>query len=171
MRDARKVKPMLRCRGVLSLLFVLLLVSTAVVHAQENPDAPSTDQVQPDSTGSLAPAHVGPDSLYPDPSFTPGAVFDGVTADQICVAGYTRTVRNVSRAERAQVYAEYGAQDVPGADEVDHFIPLELGGSNDITNLWPEPYAVPGAHEKDHVENYLHEQVCNGSMALGDAQQ
>jgi hypothetical protein len=59
----------------------------------------------------------------------------------------------------------------PGADEVDHFIPLELGGSNDITNLWPEPYSAPGAHEKDHVENYLHEQVCNGSMALGDAQQ
>jgi hypothetical protein len=158
---------MLRWRGVLSLLFALLLVSTAIVHAQDNPDSPSSDQARPDSTT----LHVGLDNLYPDPSLTPGAVFDGVTADQICVAGYTRTVRNVSRAERAQVYAEYGVRDVPGAYEVDHFIPLELGGSNDITNLWPEPYLVPGAHEKDHVENYLHDQVCNGSMALGDAQQ
>jgi hypothetical protein len=161
---------MLRWRGALSLLFALLLVSTAIVDAQENPGAPSTDQAQPDSTGMLVSAHAGPDSLYPDPSLTPGAVFNGVTADQVCAMGYARTVRNVSRSERVQVYAEYGVKDVPGADEVDHFIPLELGGSNDITNLWPEPYAVPGAHEKDKVENYLHEQVCNGTMALDDAQ-
>lgn len=118
------------------------------------------------------PAHAGPDSIYPDPSLTPGAVFDGVTTDQVCTPGYTRTVRNVTFRERRQVYAEYGMANVRGADEVDHFIPLELGGSNDITNLWPEPYQPsPGAHEKDRVENYLHEQVCSGAMALADAQQ
>ena len=58
-----------------------------------------------------------------------------------------------------------------GAYEVDHFIPLELGGSNDIKNLWPEPAdPAPGFHEKDVVENYLHSQVCNGTMTLGEAQ-
>jgi hypothetical protein len=80
-------------------------------------------------------------------------------------------VRDVTSAERAQVYAEYRALDVRGADEVDHFIPLELAGSNAIGNPWSEPYAAPGAHEQDRVENYLHEQVCAGAMALPDAQQ
>jgi hypothetical protein len=136
---------------VLSLLLALLLITTGAVQAQAT--------------------HVGSDSLYPDPTLTPGAAFDGVTADQVCIPGYSRRVRNVTSAERAQVYAEYGTVDVRGADEVDHFIPLELGGSNDITNLWPEPYGAPGAHEKDRVENYLHEPVCSGALALGDAQQ
>jgi hypothetical protein len=118
-----------------------------------------------------APPHVGADSLYPDSTLTPGAVFDDVGAEQVCVAGYASSVRNVTSAERAQVYAEYGVDNVPGADEVDHFIPLELGGSNDITNLWPEPYLpAPGAHDKDRVENYLHDLVCSGAMALADAQ-
>ena len=94
-----------------------------------------------------APAHVGPDSLYPDPTLAPGAVFDGVNADQVCVPGYASSVRDVTFAERAQVYAEYSIADVPGFAEVDHFVPLELGGSNDITNLWVEPYQpTPGAH-------------------------
>jgi hypothetical protein len=58
-----------------------------------------------------------------------------------------------------------------GEYEVDHFIPLELGSSNDITNLWPEPAEpTPGFHDKDKVENSLHNQVCRGSMTLQDAQ-
>jgi hypothetical protein len=94
-----------------------------------------------------------------------------VSADQVCVPGYSTTVRNVNAAERAQVYAEYGLADLPGAAEIDHFVPLELGGSNDIANLWPEPYQpTPGAHEKDRVENYLHDQMCGGAMTLVDAQ-
>jgi hypothetical protein len=26
------------------------------------------------------------------------------------------------------------------AYELDHLIPLELGGSNDLRNLWPQPF-------------------------------
>ena len=71
-----------------------------------------------------------------------------------------------------QVYASYGiTAHAPGQYEVDHFIPLELGGSNDITNLFPEAAEPkPGFHEKDKVENYLHDQVCNGSISVLDAQ-
>jgi hypothetical protein len=29
---------------------------------------------------------------------------------------------------------------------------------------------VPGFHEKDRVENFLHKQVCSGAMRLADAQ-
>jgi hypothetical protein len=39
---------------------------------------------------------------------------------------------------------------------VDHLIPLELGGSNDIANLWPQSYVtVWNAHMKDRLENRL----------------
>src|SRR5207244_2340227 len=85
----------------------------------------------------------------------------------------TKSVRNVSSEEKRQVYAEYGiASHQPGEYEADHLIPLELGGSNDIANLWPEAAEPrPGFHEKDMVENYLHQQVCAGVMSLQDAQQ
>jgi hypothetical protein len=54
---------------------------------------------------------------------------------------------------------------------VDHLISLELGGSNDVKNLWPEPYEPsPGAKEKDKVENWLHAQVCAGRIPIAEAQ-
>lgn len=112
-------------------------------------------------------------SKFPDPSKTPGDIIQGATKDQICVGGYTKTVRNVNTAEKRQVYQEYNLSypQARGAYEVDHFIPLELGGSNDIKNLWPEPAnPTPGFHQKDMAENYLHAQVCNGSETLQDAQ-
>jgi hypothetical protein len=142
-----------------SFLVAILLSFASVAYAQDVP----TDQP--------ASSRAGPDILYPDSALTPGATFNDVTADQVCVSGYSASVRDVTSAEHAQVYAEYGLLDVPGADEVDHLVPLELGGSNDMINLWPEPYTAPGAHEKDRVENYLHDQVCSGALSLGDAQQ
>jgi hypothetical protein len=40
-----------------------------------------------------------------------------------------------------------------------------------LSRLWPEAaLPQPGFHEKDKVENYLHDQVCSGSMILSDAQ-
>lgn len=108
----------------------------------------------------------------PDPDCTPGAIIDGVTADQVCVSGYSQGVRNVPQSEKDQVYAEYGiASHTSGEYEVDHYISLELGGSNDISNLFPEAAEpTPGFHEKDKVENYLHAQVCSGAMTLAEAQ-
>jgi len=60
---------------------------------------------------------------------------------------------------------------VRGAYEVDHLISLELGGSNDITNLWPEAYAGAwGARSKDALENRMHRLVCAGQLDLAQAQ-
>ncbi len=107
-----------------------------------------------------------------DKACTPGAIIDGATKDQICVSGYSKSVRNVPESEKNQVYLEYGITSrTTGEYEVDHLISLELGGSNDISNLWPEAaQPVPGFHEKDKVENYLHAQVCSGSISLQEAQ-
>jgi hypothetical protein len=119
-----------------------------------------------------APAQLAPAGIpAPDPALTPGAVFPGVAAAQVCVAGYSTGVRDVPSSEKLAVYAEYHQADTPGAFEVDHLISLELGGSNAITNLWPEPYnSAYGAHQKDKVENLLHDRVCAGALSLGDAQ-
>jgi hypothetical protein len=56
--------------------------------------------------------------------------------------------------------------------EEDHFVSLELGGDpRNPKNLWPEPYKpTPGAREKDWVETFLKDQVCNGAMTVQDAQ-
>jgi hypothetical protein len=62
--------------------------------------------------------------------------------------------------------------------EIDHFESLEIGGSNAITNLWPEYYAAApgqtgylGARAKDVLETHLHRQICSGAITLLDAQQ
>jgi hypothetical protein len=108
----------------------------------------------------------------PDSACTPGAIIATATKDQICVPGYSKNVRDVTTAEKDQVFAEYGIQThSTGEYEVDHLISLELGGSNDIANLWPEAAEPrPGFHEKDKVENYLHDQVCSGAIPLQQAQ-
>jgi hypothetical protein len=106
----------------------------------------------------------------PDARCTPGAVLESATTDQVCRPRYTAHVRKVSARTKARVFALYGiAVHPPGAYEVDHLIPLELGGSNAIENLWPEP--APGFHHKDKVENFLHREVCAGRMKLADAQE
>jgi hypothetical protein len=107
----------------------------------------------------------------PDPVCTPGAVFP-VTSERVCQPGYARSVRNVPESEKLAVYKEYGIfHHVPGAYEIDHLISLELGGSNDKANLWPESYSGPNnARDKDKVENALHQQVCGKIITLAQAQ-
>lgn len=111
-------------------------------------------------------------SSLQDKGCTPGAIFASATKKQVCVPGYASSVRNVSVSLKNKVYAAYGIKKRrPGQYEVDHLVSLQLGGSNDIANLWPElADPKPGFHEKDRVENWLHDQVCDGKMSLRDAQ-
>jgi hypothetical protein len=74
----------------------------------------------------------------PDSKLTPGDTLE-VTTQDICIPGYTQKIRNVPIAVKKKVYEEYGiATHGPREFEVDHLIPLELGGSNSLRNLWPE---------------------------------
>ena len=133
--------------------------------------ADSVPVVGPPATVPPTTAPPATGALLPNPALTPGAVFP-VGLDQICVSGYSSSVRDVSEATKDQVYAEYGVTShVTGQYEVDHLIPLELGGSNDITNLWPEPAEpTPGFHQKDVLENKLHDLACSGQLDLATAQ-
>jgi len=120
---------------------------------------------------------VGDASLYPPPA-TPGVADSRVTQqniyETICISGYSAKVRPpvslTNRIKRERMVS----QALPGTAsdyELDHIIPLELGGCPDCEgNLWMEPWSHPGAHEKDRVEDYLHREVCQGRMSLGEAQ-
>jgi len=110
----------------------------------------------------------------PDHGCTPGAIFQDTATSTICTSGYTKTVRNVPVRVKRQVYANYGIPypQPSGTYELDHLIPLELGGNNSVANLFPEAATPsPGFHEKDVVENYLHERVCARDVSLAAAQE
>lgn len=118
--------------------------------------------------------------VLPDPLCTPGATNPQVTqvtiGKTICVRGWTATVRppqSVTGPIKVRVEKDYGIgppHPHPFAqEELDHLIPLELGGSPaSARNLWPE--AAPGYHAKDLTENRLKAAVCAGKLKLADAQ-
>lgn len=115
----------------------------------------------------------------PDKNCTPGAIDSNVTQNNIyqtiCVKGYTKTVRppvSYTNPLKIKIMQKYGEFDSPKNYELDHLIPLELGGNPDSEqNLWPEPYnSAFGARNKDEVENYLNRQVCDGKITLSKAQ-
>lgn len=150
-------------------IFLIILALAGAIYSTYNKQQaiPTSSTVTATTT-----AKADPLNLYPKPKLTPG---DLLTTDAsiVCQKGYSKSVRNVPVSEKRQVYAEYNTSypQPQGENEVDHFIALELGGSNDIKNLWLEPAnPVPGFHEKDKVENYLHNQVCSGNMSLEEAQ-
>jgi hypothetical protein len=113
--------------------------------------------------------------LLPDPHCTPGAIR---TTDpkQICDSTFrTAPFRHTTHGTKVAVCKEYGVKDCPHDSilEIDHLVPLELGGLDDIKDLWPQPAtpAVSGFHVKDVLENYLRHAVCiDKSMKLADAQ-
>lgn len=126
----------------------------------------------------------------PDPTCTPGATSASVTQanihSTICRSGYTASVRPpVSYTEplKRELLAAYGDQVAAAAYELDHLVPLELGGApRSRQNLWPQPwerdrqhpagFAPPGqgAQSKDRLENELRRRVCAGAMPLAEAQ-
>jgi hypothetical protein len=107
-----------------------------------------------------------------DSHVTPGATFNVSTAT-ICRSGYASSVRYVPESAKNRVYAEYGIlHHSTNQYEIDHLISLELGGSNSISNLWPELNDHPHGYlnSKDILENRLHALVCSGALSLSSAQ-
>jgi hypothetical protein len=104
----------------------------------------------------------------PDPKLTPGVVTD-LTTGEICSRKWGRDERHVSAATKRAVLAEYslsGNTDpycLPNGCEIDHLISRELGGADDIRNLWPQSHSGPwNAGMKDKLEDRLRREVCEG---------
>jgi hypothetical protein len=110
----------------------------------------------------------------PDRACSPGAYSSRITTAVLCSPGFhTALIRNVPDSERFVVEREYGLTPGHYGDslEIDHIVALELGGSNDAANLYPERAdAHPGYHVKDRLENRLLALVCAGAVELRDAQ-
>jgi hypothetical protein len=110
----------------------------------------------------------------PDRRCSPGAYYSKLAKEVICSASFrTSSIRNVPQSLKYEVEEEYEMpQRLYGRKlEIDHIVSLELGGSNDIANLFPERVRpAPGYQVKDKLENRLHSLVCSGSMKLRNAQ-
>lgn len=110
--------------------------------------------------------------ILPNPTLTPGDIDKTATVSKICTSGYTKQVRDVTDSKKLQVFNAYKIDPKSDRFEVDHLISLELGGSNDVKNLWPQSYTTQpwNATVKDKLENKLHDLVCSGKIKLDDAQ-
>jgi hypothetical protein len=119
-------------------------------------------------------------SFLPHHGITPGSIDSRVTQaniqSTICKPGWTKTVRppeNYTNKLKLQLLPKYGHNtDKPLNFELDHLVPLEIGGHpTDPNNLWPQAYAgTLGARRKDVLERKLNRMVCAGTITLAQAQ-
>lgn len=133
-------------------------------------------------------AHAGD---LPDPMLTPGKLVDGMTTEKVCTTKWGKDERFVTAKMKREVTEAYhfDVNDCPltlykgqmvHRSEMDHLYSRELGGADDVKNIWPQCYEpVPddkswqlnGAHKKDALENKLHNLVCvQRTMSLEQAQ-
>lgn len=125
-----------------------------------------------------APRHVGPAALYPDPTLTPGLVatqdFNELTQTSGC-GTYSQCHRNTTAAQKTQVRAEY--PNCPKEQEIDHVVPLAIGGADDVKNLWCQSLDAEwngqnwGYKVKDTLEAYLAFHLKNGDITPKAAQE
>lgn len=117
--------------------------------------------------------------IRPNPALTPGVVNPQATKNVICQPNYTagvdaqgNKVRDVPDSLKQKVFDLYNVDRTSDNFEVDHLISLELGGANDIKNLWPQSYTTQpyNAHKKDDLENKLKASICAGTISQSDAQ-
>jgi hypothetical protein len=101
---------------------------------------------------------------------TPGAATKA-NAKQICAADYATAVKPVANWQKNAALERYGIRPESFNGELDHLVPVALGGSNDPENLWPIHSAgdmTPAA--KARLAEKLKAMVCDGKMSLKDAQ-
>jgi len=77
-------------------------------------------------------------------------------------------VRNVATETKGQVYEEYHVSvESRGDYTIDHIIPLSIGGSNKMSNLWPEHKAIK--RERQNLEYCLYIAIRDGRIHQKEA--
>jgi len=135
-------------RGVVALVALLSFCA----NAQESPPA-------------------GKVPLKPNPEITTGDFcdrrdndFEGTRYKEKVAICY----RDVSRDRKTAVYRAYGIPDrCRPFFTVDHYIPLSMGGSNQVQNLWPEHKDIKATRQNLEQETY--EQLANGHLTQEQA--
>ena len=124
--------------------------------------------------GILATAPVGAFEVLPDKNLTGGSVRTG---DRLAACGHAKENRGpMFDARRDEILRRYG---LPAGThpnyEIDHLIPLCLGGSDDPSNLWPQPRRsieeTWNAEAKDRLEHLMCDMVCAGQIDIATAQE
>src|SRR5262245_47346817 len=160
---------MRRAAFLLTLALLLLVPAGAIGQVPVPVDTGPTVLLAPRTQTSGC--TLGPN---PDRDCSPGAYYKKLTKSVICSPTFrTGPIRNVPQSLKFAVEREYGMEEkrYGSALEVDHIISLQLGGSNDIANLFPEGlFAHPGYKVKDKLENKLQDLVCDGTMTLRSVQ-
>ncbi len=107
----------------------------------------------------------------PNRQLTPGA-FRPVSTSEVCTETYSDDAEVVPAAVKQRVFREYGMAPKSKNYELDYLISPQLGGTDDVRNLWPEPASasVWNARDKDALENRLHQLVCQNKIELSTAQ-
>jgi len=119
--------------------------------------------------GILATAPVCAFEVRPNKDLTGGSVMT-VKPDEAC--GHAREHRGpMFAARRDEVLKRYGLSPGTHPDyEIDHLIPLCLGGSDDPSNLWPQPRRsieeTWNAEAKDRLERLICDMVCAGEIDM-----
>lgn len=141
---------------------VVLMMFTAGILVAHYTTASKMKRLQASAFGTLA---------VPDRRLTPGAA-RFVSTSELCASQYSDDARAVSAEIRQRVFQEYGMAGKSYNYELDYLISPELGGTDDISNLWPEPASAAGwnMQVKDALENRLHQMVCRGNISLTTAQ-
>lgn len=114
---------------------------------------------------ALVTLKTAPDILL-NPKLTPGTLcteadpdFDGFRYPE----HIAHCKRHITSAMKDTVAKAYG---VPKSDyslyEFDHFLPLAIGGKNDIANLWPQ--RLDGAKQKDVLELSMYNEMKKGAI-------
>jgi anti-sigma factor RsiW len=159
----RRFFPIVPAPRTLAYAFLALVVVVAISRI------PVRFSQRVSSQPALIPAGNG---ILPSRALTPGATRTVAISD-ICAMAHEEVVRAVSSSVSQAVFQEYGIAHARADDyEIDYLIAPGLGGSDDIRNLWPQPYdAVTwNARVKDALEERLHQLVCQGKLDLPTAQ-
>ena len=110
------------------------------------------------------------EGAIPRRDLTPGAT-RFINREQACTLA--DNVPDIPEALKRQVLKEYGINEAAANRyEIDFLITPALGGSDNVRNLWPEPYFHTSwnAYVKDALEDHFHAMVCSGKMDLRTAQ-
>ena len=101
---------------------------------------------------------------------TPGATAK-VKMEQLCAPDFAQSVKPVSAWQRSQALERYGLRADGFSGELDHLVPVSLGGSNDPDNLWPfHASGVFTLEAKQALASKLQGLVCARKLSLKDAQ-
>ena len=119
---------------------------------------------------------VGPNGYVGLLPTVPGAINPDVTqatiATTICQRGWTATIRppvSYTGKWKSWLFKSQHLAGSPSDYELDHKVPLEVGGApSDHNNLWMQPYAgIYGAKKsKDPLENTIKSMVCAHKITL-----